>query len=88
MILKKEHVNKILNLENCPVVQIEHDEFSEGDVLIMFNNSTEYGTIQCEVPNSYQSGYSLKRTHLEFPPRSLVNAVFINKDTVVFSRGI
>lgn len=88
MILKKEHVNKILNLENCPVVKIEHNEFSEGDVLIMFNNSPEFGTIQCEVPNSYQSGYSLKRTHLEFPPRGLVNALFINNDTVVFARGI
>jgi len=88
MILKKEHVNKILNLEDCPVVKIEHNEFSEGDVLIMFNNSPEYGTIECDLLNSYQSGYSLRRTHLEFPPRSLVNAVFINKDTVVFSRGM
>ena len=88
MILKKEHANKVLNLEDCPVVTIEQNEFDVGDALILFNNSELFGTIQCYLPNTYRSGNSRKCTHIEFPPRSLLNAVFINKETVVFSRGV
>ena len=87
MKLLKEHANKIVNIENSPVVVIPAGEFSQGDALILFNNRGEAGTIQCEVPNSYRSGYTVKSTMIEFPPRCMMNAVFIDADTVVFTRG-
>lgn len=88
MKLKKEHVNKVINIVDQTIVHVEENEFSEGDVLILFNNSAEYATIQCDVPNTYRSGFAKKWNFIEFPPRCLLNAVFVNKDTVVFARGI
>jgi hypothetical protein len=88
MILKKEHVNKLINIVDQDLVLVEENEFSEGDVLILFNNSDKFGTIQCDVPNTYRSGFAKKMNFIEFPPRGLINAVFIDKDTVVFARGI
>jgi len=88
MKLLKEHANKIVNIEHSPVVVIPAGEFSQGDALILFNNREEFGTIQCEVPNSYRSGCKVKSTVIEFPPRCMMNAVFIDADTVVFMRGM
>jgi hypothetical protein len=88
MKLTKDHANKIVNIEHSPVVLIPAGEFSQGDALILFNNRDEFGTIQCEVPNSYRSGYTIKSAMIEFPPRCMMNAVFIDTDTVVFMRGM
>jgi hypothetical protein len=88
MRLQKEHANKIVNIEHSSVVVIPAGEFSQGDMLIVFNNRDDFGTIQSEVPNSYRSGYAHKTTMIEFPPRCIVNAVFIDADTVVFMRGL
>lgn len=88
MKLTKEHANKIVNIENSSVVIIPAGEFSQGDMLILFNNKDDFGSIQCDVANSYRSGYTRKHRVIEFPPRSIVNAVFIDADTVVFMRGM
>ncbi len=88
MRLQKEHANKIVNVEHSSVVVIPAGEFSQGDMLIVFNNRDDFGTIQSEVPNTYRSGYAHKATMIEFPPRCIVNAVFIDADTVVFMRGL
>jgi hypothetical protein len=88
MKLKKEHANKLLNLEDCPVVYIEENEFAEGDALILFNNSENFATIQCNLLNTYRTGRAKPCNFIEFPPRALMNAVFVNKDTVVFAGGI
>lgn len=88
MVLKKEHVNKVINIVDHNLIFIEDNEFSEGDILILFNNSDKYATIQSSVPNTYRSGYSKKKNFLEFSPRCLMNAVFITNDTVVFAGGI
>lgn len=88
MKLTKEHANKIVNLENSPVVIIPAGEFSQGEMLILFNNTDDFASIQCDVVNSYRSGYTKKSRFIEFPPRSIMNAVFIDADTVVFMRGM
>lgn len=88
MNLTKEHANKIINIEHSPVVVIPAGEFSQGDALILFNNRKEAGSIQCEVKNSYKSGYTNTYRFIEFPPHCMVNAVFIDADTVVFTRGM
>ena len=87
MKLAKEHANKLINVENSPVVVIPAGEFSQGDALILFNNSDDFRSIQCDVAKSYRSGMSKSFRFIEFPPRSMVNAVFIDADTVVFTRG-
>lgn len=88
MNLTKEHANKIINIEHSSVVVIPAGEFSQGDMLILFNNRDENGCIQCGVKNSYKSGYKNTYQFIEFPPRSIVNAVFIDANTVVFMRGM
>lgn len=88
MKLSKEHANKIINIEHSPVVVIPAGEFSQGSMLILFNNSDEYRSIKSEIKNSYRSGYTNKATFIEFLPRSVVNALFIDEDTVVFMRGM
>lgn len=88
MILKKEHANKLVNVVNCVRLIVERGEFSEGDALILFNNSEDFLTIQSNVLNTYRSGVAKKCTLIEFPPRCLMNAVFVDNETVVFSKGI
>ena len=88
MRLQKEHANRIVNIEHSSVVVIPAGEFLQGDMLIVFNNRDDFGTIQSEVPNSYRSGSPHKATMIEFPPRCIVNAVFIDAETVVFMRGL
>lgn len=87
MKLNKTHANRLVNVENSPLVVLPAGEFSAGDAIILFNNSTEFRTIQSEVPNSYRSGLPASYQFIEFPPRSMVNAVFIDAETVVFTRG-
>jgi len=88
MILKKEHVNKLVNIVDHDLIRVEENEFTEGDVLILFNNSDKFATIQSDVLNTYRSGFAKKMNFIEFPPRCLLNAIFIDTDTVVFARGI
>jgi hypothetical protein len=87
MNLTKEQANKLINVESSPVVVIPAGEFSQGDALILFNNSDDFRSIQSEIKNSYRSGMSKSFRFIEFPPRSMVNAVFIDADTVVYTRG-
>lgn len=88
MRLQKEHANRIVNIEHSSVVVIPAGEFSQGDMLILFNNRDDFGTIQCDVPNSYRSCYTKKHVMIELPPRCMMNAVFIDAETVVFMRGL
>jgi hypothetical protein len=87
MVLKKEHANKILNVENSLSLIIPDNEFSSGDALIIFNNSDESISIESNVLNSYASGYSGKIKLKFFPARCLINAIFIDQNTIVFTKG-
>lgn len=86
--LTKENANRITKIDHSSVVLIPAEEFSQGDALILFNNSDEFIAIQSEVENTYRSASPKKRKFFEFPPRSLVNAVFIDKDILVITVGI
>jgi len=87
MRLAKEHANKLINVENSPLVLNPTGEFSQGDALILFNNSDDFRSIQSDVAKTYRSGIARTFNFIEFAPRSMVNAVFIDADTVVFTRG-
>jgi hypothetical protein len=88
MILQKQHANKVINIENSLMVTIPDEEFSQGDALILFNNKDEYITIKCDVPNTYRSGFQKTFSFIECPPRCMVNAIFIDSKTVVFTKGL
>lgn len=87
MILKKEHANKVLNVENSLSLIIPDNEFSSGDALIIFNNSNSNILIQSNVLKTYASGQIEEIKTKLFPPRCLINAIFIDKNTVVFTKG-
>lgn len=87
MILKKEHANKVLNVENSLALTIPDKEFSTGDVLIIFNNSENNISIHSNVLKTYASGYSEEIKVKLFPSRCLINAIFIDENTVVLTKG-
>jgi hypothetical protein len=88
MILEKQHANKLINIENSLEVCIPSDEFGAGDALILFNNSNNCSVLRSLVAKTYRSGHANTITTVELPPMCLVNAVFIDSDTVVITRGI
>lgn len=87
MILQKHHANKLINIENLPEVSIASGEFNAGDVLILFNNSEFTLKIKSDIKNTYRSGTHNKVKEMHFLPRCLINAAFIDTETVVFSGG-
>ena len=87
MILKKQHANKLINIESSPEVEIASGEFDAGDVLILFNNSEFLLKITSHIKNTYRSGTHNSVKEMRFLPRCLINAAFIDSETVVFSGG-
>ena len=87
MILQKQHANKLINIESVSQVTLPANEFGAGDTLILFNNNTSNSSILSLVANTYRSGFPNPVNTVEFPPMCLVNAIFIDSDTVVFTRG-
>ena len=85
--LSKTDANKIVKVDQGGVVTLPSNVFSKGDALIIFNNTDEFISIQSLVENSYRSSRAKKRAFIEFPPRSLANAIFIDDDIVVISVG-
>ena len=85
--LSKTDANKIVKVDQGGVVTLPSNVFSKGDALIIFNNTDEFISIHSLVENSYRSSRAKKRSFIEFPPRSLANAVFIDDDIVVISVG-
>jgi hypothetical protein len=83
-VLKPEDANKVLKVENSAGVVIP-EGFPVGTVFIMFNNSDSFITIESKVPTTYVSARRKPRTHIEFPPRGLVNIVIVDEETAVVS---
>jgi hypothetical protein len=86
-ILSKTDANKIVKVDQGGVVTLPSNVFSKGDALIIFNNTDEFTSIHSLVENSYRSSRAKKRAFIEFPPRALANAIFIDDNTVVISVG-
>lgn len=87
-VLKKEHANKLVNIENSTIVVVPVGEFSVGDVLMFFNNSDEFISMRSEIKNSYRSSHPKSYEYFEVPPRALMNVIFIKDDLVVVTRGM
>ena len=85
--LSKTDANKIVKVDQGGVVTLPSNVFSKGDALIIFNNTDEFISIHSLVENSYRSSRAKKRAFIEFPPRALANAIFIDDDIVGISVG-
>lgn len=88
MNLTKDNANRITRVDNGSVVVIPSGVFTQGDMLIMFNNSDAFITLESKIEKTYQSGTKWARTLIEWPPRSVVNVIFVDDDLVVASVGI
>ncbi len=86
-VLTKDHANKLVKIENSSVVVIPAGEFTMGHALILFNNSDNFISLESKVEKSYQSCRMGKKQFFEFPPRSLVNVLFVSDDELVVSVG-
>ena len=86
-VLTKDHANKLIRIEESSVVEIPAEEFSMGDALILFNNSDKSISLESKVANSYQSCRMGRRQFFEWPPRGLINVLFIGSDELVVTVG-
>lgn len=85
MKLDKSHVGKVVRIENTVVVEVPDGVFAPGDIVIMFNNTDKFMTIQSRVPTTYVSARAKPRTVIEFPPKALTNMLMLDDKTAVFS---
>jgi hypothetical protein len=86
--LTKENANKITRIDNGSLVEIPKGVFSKGDMLILFNNSDAFITLESRIEKTYTSGTKWTRTMIEWPPRAIINVIFVDDDLVVASVGI
>lgn len=86
--LTKENANRITRIDNGNVVVIPKGVFSQGDMLILFNNSDGFITLESKIEKTYQSGTKWTRTLIEWPPRAVINVIFVDDDLAVASVGI
>lgn len=86
--LSNEHLGKIVSLNTLTVVTLPENQFKQGDILVLFNNTDQFTTIISDIKNSYRSSHPKKISHFEMVPRSLVNVIFIADDTVVLTFGM
>jgi hypothetical protein len=88
ILLKKEQANRITRIDNGSVVIIPKNVFIEGDMLILFNNSDAFITLESKIEKTYQSGTKKTKLMIEWPPRTILNVIFVSDDIVVTSVGI
>ncbi|NDD55145.1 hypothetical protein EBZ39_14995 [bacterium] len=83
-VLKPEDANKVIKIENSIGVVVP-EGFPVGTVFIMFNNSDSFITIESKQMTTYVSARQKPRTHIEFPPRGMVNVIIVDEKTAVVS---
>jgi hypothetical protein len=83
--LTKDHANRVTCINNGSVVYLPANVFAQGEMLMLFNNSDNFITLQSHVEKTYQSGRKLPKPVFEWPPRTLVNVIFIANDLAVVS---
>lgn len=83
MDLTKDNANKITCINQSKVVTLPEGVFSQGDMLMLFNNSDDFICLESRVEKTYQSGQRTLKTMIGWPPRSLMNVVFVDADLAV-----
>lgn len=88
MNLAREHLGKIIRLDVLTVVTLPDNVFKQGEILVLFNNTGEFTTLESKVTNNYRSAMPQNKNFLEIPPRALINIVFVADDIAVLTIGM
>jgi hypothetical protein len=87
-VLTREHLGQIVRFDSLTVVTLPEQEFKQGDILVFFNNTEKFATLDSKVQFTYRSSMPKSKTHLEIPPRALVNIVFVDDNIAVLTVGM
>ena len=88
MNLAREHLGKIIRLDVLAVITLPDNVFKQGEILVLFNNTGEFTTLESKVTNNYRSAMAKNKNFFEVPPRALINIVFVADDIVVLTVGM
>jgi len=88
MNLAREHLGKIIRLDVLTVVTLPDNVFKQGEILVLFNNTDNFTTLESKVANNYRSAMAKNKTFFEVPPRALINIVFVADDIAVLTVGM
>ena len=88
MNLAREHLGKIIRLDVLTVVTLPDNVFKQGEILVLFNNTDKFTTLESKVTNNYRSAIGINKNFFEIPPRALINIVFVSDDTAILTVGL
>lgn len=84
----RDHLGKIIRLDALEVVRLPDGVFKQGDILVLFNNTDKFTTLESKVEATYRSAMPKHKTHLELPPRALINIIFVADNIAVLTVGM
>ena len=88
MNLAREHLGKIIRLDVLTVVTLPANVFKQGEILVLFNNTDKFTTLESKVANNHRSAMPKNNNFFELPPRALINIVFVADDIAVLTIGM
>lgn len=88
MNLSREHLGKIVRLDVLTVVTLPDNVFKQGEIIVLFNNTDKFTTLESKVANTYRSAMPKNKNFWEIPPRALINIVFVADDIAVLTVGM
>lgn len=88
MNLNRDHLSKIVRVDSTMEIAIPDGVFKQGDILVLFNNTPDFLTLRSDVKTTYRSAHVKAMTHFEWPPRSLMNVLFVADDIAVLTVGL
>ena len=88
MNLAREHLGKIIRLDVLTIVTLPDNVFKQGEILVLFNNTEKFTTLESKVANNYRSAIGINKNFFEIPPRALINIVFVADDIAVLTVGL
>lgn len=88
MNLSREHLGKIVRLDVLTVITLPEHQFKQGEIIVLFNNTDKFTTLESKVTNNYRSTMPKSKNFFEIPPRALINIVFVADDIAVLTVGM
>lgn len=88
MNLSREHLGKIVRLDVLTVVTLPENVFKQGEIIVLFNNTDKFTTLESKVANTYRSAMPKNKNFWELPPRALINIIFVADNIAVLTVGM
>ena len=88
MILNREHLGKIVRLDVTTVLTLPDNVFKQGEIIVLFNNTDSFTTLESKVANNYRSAMPKNNNFFEIAPRALINIVFVADDIAILTVGM